>query len=232
MSLTISIIPARSGSKRIPGKNLRPLAGKPLIAWSIASSRKCPLIDRHCVSTESADIAAIASEWEAEVVMRPAELATDQAGTIDVCKHLVGQLEAQGLDIGTVVLLQPTSPFRQAAVIAEAIRAVQADKGDMALAVTQVKAGPDWMLEIQNGHLQFPFRNDFQHIRSQEQPTYYRPNGSLYVFQRDLLMQAERYAWGERVIPVTLKAPYNLDIDYENDFRIAEAIAHAEFQNW
>lgn len=232
MSLTISIIPARNGSKRVPGKNLRSLGGMPLVGWSIQTSMRCADIDRHVVSTDSEAIAKVALELGAEVIMRPAELATDTASTIDVCRHVVATLEEQGEQVSTILLLQPTSPFRRDEDLTQALKSVQEDAGDMALGVSQVKAGPDWFLADQAGYLTFPFRNDFQRIRSQEQPVYYRPNGALYVYQRQVLMQEGPYAWGQRVVPVVMRTPYDLDIDYENDFRTAEAIAHADFQNW
>lgn len=232
MSTTISIIPARGGSKRVPGKNLRELAGMPLIGWSIQSSQASRGIHHHIVSTDSEEIASVATSFGARVEMRPAELATDLAGTVEVCQYLVRSLESQGMEIDTVVLLQPTSPFRQTKDIEEAILAVRTGVADMALGVSPVKAGPEWQMAVEDGYLSFPFRNDFNRIRSQEQPVYFRPNGSLYVYQRDVLMGAGKYAWGEKVLPIQISSPYDLDIDYETDFRIAEAIAHADFQNW
>jgi len=232
MPLTISIIPARNGSKRVPGKNLRSLRGVPLVGWSIQSSLRCSIIDRHLVSTDSEDIAEVALSLGAEVIMRPAELATDTASTVEVCRHVVRTLEEQGESIATIVLLQPTSPFRKDEDLNKGLQAVKDNQGDMALGITQVKAGPDWYLAETDGHLNFPFRNDFQRIRSQDQPTYYRPNGSFYIYQRQVLMQDGPYAWGERVVPLAMKPPFDLDIDYEHDFRTAEAIAHADFQNW
>lgn len=232
MSKTISIIPARGGSKRIPGKNLKDLAGLPLIGWTIRTSLACRGIHHHIVSTDSEEIAEIARDQGAMVVMRPAELATDVAGTVEVCQYLVRELETQGVEIDTVVLLQPTSPFRKVKDIEEAILAVRTGIADMALGVSRVKAGPEWLMSIENGALTFPFRNDFNRIRTQDQPVYFRPNGSLYVYQRDVLMEAGKYAWGNHVHPVITESPYDIDIDHETDFRIAEAIANADFQNW
>ncbi len=164
--------------------------------------------------------------------MRPAELATDTASTIEVCQHLVSSLEAEGTEIASVVLLQPTSPFRRTSDIEEALMAILSGVGDMAIGVSRIKAGPEWQMSIENGFLSFPFRNDFKRVRSQEQPVYFRPNGSLYVYQRDVLMRAGRYAWGDRVLPVQVPPPYDLDIDHLTDFKIADAIANADFQNW
>ena len=232
MSKTISIIPARGGSKRIPGKNLRELAGLPLIGWSIRTSMQCRGIHHHIVSTDSEEIAATARELGAEVVMRPAELASDTAGTIEVCQHLIASLEKEGKEISNVVLLQPTSPFRKTESIEEALLALIGGVADMAIGVSRIKAGPEWQMSIEDGFLHFPFRNDFGRIRSQEQPVYFRPNGSLYVYQRDVLMSANKYAWGKRVLPIHTQPPYDLDIDHLTDFHIAEAIANADFQNW
>ena len=110
----IAVIPARGGSKSVPGKNIRPLAGKPLIAWSIEVARQVSEIDRIIVSTDDAQIASIGRLHGAEVYPRPPHLATDEALVIDALKHLLQTLEAEGESPEWVILLEPTCPLRTA----------------------------------------------------------------------------------------------------------------------
>lgn len=228
----ISIIPARGGSKRIPGKNLRLLGKHPLTAHSILHSRHSRHIDRCIVSTDDPAIADLAQAYGAEVQMRQAELATDTAGTIPVCQQVVSNLEAEGYHPDFIVLLQPTSPFRRTENTDACIEKLISTGADMVLSVKRVKAGPEWLMHIEADKLDFVSGNDFTHIRSQEQPAYFRPGGSLYIYTRDTLMNAPRFPWGQHVIPQVLEAPYDLDIDVEIDFRIAEALAHEYLQDW
>ncbi len=223
---TLAIVPARGGSKRIPRKNLRELAGHPLTAWSIRHAQACASIDRCIVSTDDAEIAALAQHYGAEVHDRSAELASDTANTIDVLRAIVREQTELGTRPDFVVLLQPTCPFRQPKALDAAIRRVQQEGADMLLSVSRVKAGPDWMMKMTDQGLDFAYGNDFSALRAQDQPALFRPNGSVYVYAHDCLMRPGKFPWGERVLPLVLKSPYDLDIDEEIDFQIAAAIAH------
>ena len=110
--MTLALIPARGGSKGVPGKNIREIYGRPLIAWTIMRAKEAERLDRIVVSTDSDEIAGIAAKYGAEVLMRPAELATDTASTQDVMAHALKTYPAD-----TLVLLQPTSPFRSRGLI-------------------------------------------------------------------------------------------------------------------
>jgi CMP-N,N'-diacetyllegionaminic acid synthase len=125
----VSIIPARGGSKGLPRKNIRPVGGKPLIAWSIEASHNCPLIDRTLLSTDDEEIAAIARQWRAEVpFIRPTELAVDDASTEGVLKHAVHWLEQEdGYPVDIVVFLQPTDIFRKQAWLSQVVQALLDD---------------------------------------------------------------------------------------------------------
>ena len=168
---TVAIIPARGGSKRLPGKNIRMLAGKPLIAWSIEASLACPLVDRTIVSTDDEAIAKVALEFGAELHDRPADLATDQAGTLPVLQDVVQGLETQP---DHVVLLQPTSPFRPKDCIAQGLQALKEQNGDALIGVSKCKTGPEWLMQAQNGQLVLPQANDFSRIRSQDQSPWFQ----------------------------------------------------------
>ncbi|MEA3494002.1 MAG: acylneuraminate cytidylyltransferase family protein, partial [Candidatus Margulisiibacteriota bacterium] len=123
--MILGIIPARGGSKGIPRKNIKMIAGKPLIVWTIEAAKRSKLMDRFVVSTEDPEIAKIAREHGAEVVIRPAELATDEATTISALQHVLSQIDAK-----TVVLLQPTSPVREKGLIDRCIERFNETKVD------------------------------------------------------------------------------------------------------
>jgi CMP-N-acetylneuraminic acid synthetase len=125
----VSIIPARGGSKGIPGKNIQQLGGKPLVAWSIEASRNCPLIDRTIVSTDDEKIAQVSREWGAEVpFLRPAELGADDATTESVLQHAVIWLEHQdNYQVDIVVFLQPTDIFRKQRWLSDVVQALLDD---------------------------------------------------------------------------------------------------------
>ncbi len=122
--MVVAIIPARGGSKGLPGKNIRMLAGKPLLAYSIEAAKRCPLIDRVIVSTDDEEIAAVARQHGAEVpFLRPAELATDEATTESVLRHALLWLEEkEKISVEIVVFLQPTDIFRKSWMLEEVVR--------------------------------------------------------------------------------------------------------------
>jgi len=222
----VAVVPARGGSKRVPRKNLRLLGGLPLVAWSIRHAQALDAVHRCIVSTDDADIARVARDEGAEVHDRSAALASDTANTIDLLQQLQRDFEAAGQPADYFILLQPTCPFRDVDQLAEDLQRLVEARADMLLSVSRVKAGPAWMMTLENEQLQFAFDNDFAALRTQDQPALYRPNGSLYIFSADCLRAAERFPWGERVLSQVLEPPYNLDIDEEIDFQIAETFAH------
>jgi N-acylneuraminate cytidylyltransferase len=123
--MRLAVIPARGGSKGLPGKNIRGLAGRPLLAWSIAAAESSDLVDRTLVSTDSPEIADVARSYGAEVIERPAEFATDEATTIAVLGHVARSVP----EAGTFVVLQPTSPLRDLGLIDDCVR--QFESGDL-----------------------------------------------------------------------------------------------------
>ncbi len=125
----VAVIPARGGSKGIPHKNIQPVGGRPLIAWSIEAARNCPLIDRVVLSTDDEEIARVAREWGAETpFLRPAELAGDAASTESALQHAVEWLdENEGYDTDIVVFLQPTDIFRRQRWLTECVQALMDD---------------------------------------------------------------------------------------------------------
>jgi len=132
----LAIIPARGGSKGLPGKNIRPICGKPLIAWSVATALESPSVGRVVVSTDDEDIARCAREAGAEVpFLRPAHLAEDTTPTEPVLRHVVDELRETGDHVDNVILLQPTSPCRRKGVLEKAIRQFEVAQADSLLSV-------------------------------------------------------------------------------------------------
>lgn len=219
---TIATICARGGSKGLPGKNIRPFAGKPLIVHTIAQALACPDVDGVYVSTDDPRIAEVAREAGATVpFLRPAELATDAAGKLPVIEHLVCFLEAQGRAVRRIVDLQPTSPLREAADISAAL-AVRADAG-LVVSVTPardnpyfnlVEAQPDGCVTLSKGAGQG---------RRQDAPDVYALNGSIYVWQRAALAHAAQHGlWSVRVAPYVMPRWKSVDIDDLEDFEYAQ----------
>jgi N-acylneuraminate cytidylyltransferase len=197
--LILALIPARGGSKGIPRKNLRPLAGKPLIVWSIEAAKRSKRVDRVAVSTEDEEIARVAADAGAEVIRRPHELATDDASTLAVLQHATAvEPEAE-----TIVLLQPTSPVRNEGLIDECVERFQQTGADSLATGFVCKY-------VEYG------KND---LRRQDLEGFFYDDGNVYVMRADLVRQGDRY--GTRIERVLIDKEQNIDIDDEFDFWIA-----------
>jgi len=135
--MNIAIIPARGGSKRIPRKNIKLFAGKPIIAYSILAAKYSGLFERIIVSTDDKEIASIAKEWGAEVpFMRPAELSGDYTGTMEVIQHSINQLESTGNQMEYVCCIYATAPFMTASALCNAYNQLQTTQSDYVFTVT------------------------------------------------------------------------------------------------
>jgi CMP-N-acetylneuraminic acid synthetase len=218
----LAIIPARGGSKRIPKKNIKKLAGKPLICYSIESAIGSSHINRIVVSTDDESIARISKRQGVEVIMRPEHLAQDKTLIVPVLQHAVKVLEGQGYFPEFVVLLQPTSPLRSSKEIDYAINKLISEGGDSAETFCEVKEHPASMFRIVTG-VAVPFDRANLRKRSQDLPLLFRETGAVYVVKRDLLMK-KGSLYGKRHIPVIVSRERSVDIDEEIDFSIAELI--------
>ncbi|MBI4915362.1 MAG: acylneuraminate cytidylyltransferase family protein [Acidobacteria bacterium] len=181
----LAIVPARGGSKGIPGKNLLALAGKPLIAYTIDQALATPTVTRLVVSTDSGTIADVALAHGAEVVRRPAPLAGDEAPSESALLHVLDELRAgEGYEPDLVVFLQATSPLRTAADIQQAIATLKREKAD-----SLFSAGPSHGFLWRNGPAgPVPLNYDPQaRPRRQEAPEDLVENGSIYVFRPSVL---------------------------------------------
>jgi CMP-N,N'-diacetyllegionaminic acid synthase len=220
----IAIITARGGSKGLPRKNVLPFCGKPLIAHTIEAAQNSSAIDRIIVSTDDAEIAAVAREFGAEVpFMRPAELASDTASSRDVILHALLFLEAEGWPVDAFCLLQPTSPLRTAADIDAAFKIFREKTADSVLSITPYDHPVQWAVEMQDNGTLRP-REKTNAERRQELVEYYRPNGAVYMFRTNFFKDSMGY-FGPNSYGCIMPPERSVDIDTRLDFVVAEAIA-------
>jgi len=214
----IAIIPARGGSKRIPRKNIKLLAGKPLIAYSIEAALQAKRIGHVFVSTEDPEIAKVAKEYGANVIDRPPALAEDATPTMPVLEHAIVEIEKLGHEIGAIVLLQPTSPLREAEDIDEAIEKYSNSECDSLLSVCEKRRF--YWTQDEDG--QFKKHYD-ERVRSQDMDPWYEEDGAIYVSTKDIIKNHTDWVGG-RIEKVILDEKISIDIDTEFDFWLAERL--------
>jgi len=227
----VALIPARAGSERVPGKNVRPLAGYPLLAYSIAAARESGLFERVVVSTDSEEIASIATRYGAEVpALRPAEMATATSPDIEWVRHMLGVLRERGREYEIFALLRATSPFRGAATIRRAwdlfIRQDPPADSIRAVELCREHPGKMWVLD---GNLMRPLLKQVTgevptHSRQYKSlPEVYVQNSSIEIAWTRITGDGE--IAGERVMPFFTDPEEGFTIDYEDDWAHAERLA-------
>ncbi|PKL58790.1 MAG: acylneuraminate cytidylyltransferase [Methanomicrobiales archaeon HGW-Methanomicrobiales-2] len=219
----IAIIPARGGSKGIPQKNIKNLWGKPLIAYTIEEALKSEYLDHVFVSTEDPDIAEISTEYGAQVIDRPSDLAEDASKTIDVILHAAEYLENAGIHPCVVVLLQPTSPLRNTEDINAAIRLFLDGECESVVSVCEPDHSPFWCFTLSGRYLQPLFDEKYDKIRRQDLPKVVMPNGAIYISSPESIRKYEGF-YNEHVIPYHMPPERSVDIDTPLDFAIADVL--------
>jgi CMP-N,N'-diacetyllegionaminic acid synthase len=228
----LALITARAGSKRLPGKNIRLLGNKPLIAWSIDVVRNIPEICDILVSTDDKNIASVCKDAGAYVPwLRPDELATDTASSVDVALHALNWYEAKKGLVDGLLLLQPTSPFRTKENIQRGIELFINHNFQSIIGVSPTSDHPMWTLKIQDDFL-VPFMQEHGiGIRSQDLPPSYVMNGYFYLIAPKEL-RAQHSFIGPKTLPLLIESPQEaLDIDTEWDYKIAEFIVENLYEN-
>lgn len=227
----IAIIPARGRSKSIPRKNIRLLGGKPLIVHTIEIALKCQLLDRVIVSTDDQEIAAISKKYGAEVpFLRPKELALDTTPILPVLQHAISFLEQnEKANIDIVVLLQPTSPFREVSDIEDCIKRLRNEKAESVVTVCEVEHNPYFvMMKFENDNL-VPFLKTKKLItRRQDAPKVYRLNGAVYAIRRNVLMNKGKI-FTNKTKAIIMPQLRSIDLDRELDFEFAEFLIEAGY---
>jgi CMP-N,N'-diacetyllegionaminic acid synthase len=219
------VIPARGGSKGLPGKNLRKIGALSLIGHAIASARESEVLTRVVVSTDSPEIAEEARRHGGEVpFMRPADLASDQAGMLPVLQHAVRWLESSGgVHPNLIVTLQPTSPFRTGVEIDATIRKVIETGSDSAQTLVEASYHPYFMKTLDGDRTIALFPDGHKYVRRQDAPPVYQPSGAVYVTRYSTLM-AQGHILGEDNRGVVMGFEASVNIDTEWDFLLAELL--------
>lgn len=219
------VIPARGGSKGIPGKNIKLLGGKPLIGYSIDVARTLVPDEHICVTTDSDDIIQVVEDYGLHVPFkRPAELATDTCGSNEVIQHAVRYYQNNGFAPAVVLLLQPTSPFRRAEHLVEAVDLYE-NSLDMVVSVKEAASNPYYNCfeEDKNGFLQVSKTTEKPIERRQDAPKAWEYNGSIYVINPKALMEKGMGAF-VKVRKYEMDALYSVDLDTMFDWKIAELV--------
>lgn len=208
----------------MPGKNILPLCGKPLIAWSIEAGQGSRYLDKVMVTTDSEQVAGIAKSYGAEVpFLRPAELATDEATGFDVVKHAIDHYSKLGQEYDYVVLLQPTSPLRDSSDIDRAIEYLSEKRADAVVSVCVAEHNPSWCNTLPADRSMEGFLGaEVKNKRSQELKQYYRINGAVYICDIKKLMREKTFYLEKNIYAYTMDAERSVDIDTGYDLALAE----------
>ncbi len=223
----LAVIPARGGSKRLPGKNIRPLAGLPLIAWTIRTAVAARVFDEVLVSTDDTEIAEIAIRYGASVPwLRPRDLSTDTATSVDVVLHALSAYESERRSFESLMLLQPTSPFRSVETIRRAVELHEQAGNPQVISVCPAKTHPAWCFLVDSeGRMSGYAGEDMRPVRSQDLPPVYQLNGSIYLTTaHDLRKERSFFSSRTRALLVT-QPEESIDIDDAWDWQLAECIA-------
>ena len=217
---TLAVIPARGGSKGVAKKNIKPLAGKPLIAWAIESALRSELLDAVVISTEDEEIAAVARDWGASVpFLRPSALARDDTPGIEPIMHALGQLP----DFDAVLVLQPTSPLRTTEDIDACIELAQKLRAPSAVSVTKPEKHPLWMYRIDADLCLHALIDAPAVSRRQDLPAVYALNGALYYARTEWLHRHRTLVSAETVAYV-MPPERSIDLDTLLHWEFAELL--------
>ncbi len=223
----LALIPARGGSKRVIGKNLRTLGGKPLIVWTIESVSSIPEICETVVSTDDSAIAEIAIKAGATVLgLRPDFLSSDEASTMDVARYELSKYQENHKEVDGLLILQPTSPFRTREIISHGIEIFRSSNFETVVGVSPVRDHPSWVFVQEDEHLMRYSKATTKSSRWQDLESAFVLNGSFYLATPDFINGSNSFTV-DGVLPLLVNSEKeSWDIDTEFDFRIAEYLAN------
>jgi CMP-N,N'-diacetyllegionaminic acid synthase len=217
----LAIIPARGGSKGLPGKNIIDFCGRPLIAWTIEAAKNSRYVDRLILSTDDPGIAEVCRQHDCEVpYMRPQNLATDSASSLEVVIHAIQNLP----DYDIILLLQPTSPLRTSTHIDEALAVFVDKKAENCISVTRVSENPHWMFKLDEGLRLRKFVEARSLVqRRQDLEPLYIPNGAIYIIKSELVEKSQSLIL-DNAVAYEMDSETSVDIDTEIDLQVAKIL--------
>lgn len=221
----LAVIPARGGSKGLPGKNIRELGGKPLIAWSIEAGRQSRYVDQLVVSTDSKEIAQVAELWGGNVpFLRPADLATDGAKGVDAILHAIHWHQERGEFFDLVLVLQPTSPLRTARDIDRAVELLFEKSASAIVSVCPTDHHPWWANTLpEDGSMKDFLRPELKNTNRQALPEFCRLNGAIYLAEIPFLEKTNSFIT-EGTFAYVMATEASVDIDTIFDLHLAEIL--------
>ncbi len=223
----LGLIPARGGSKGVPRKNIRLLAGKPLLQYTAEAALAATRLSRVLLSTDNPEIAEVGIKCGLDVpFLRPAELAQDTTPTLPVIQHALRWLMERDDNFDAVCLMQPTSPLRTAALIDSCIQLFEQYQADCVVTMLAVpeKYNPHWVyLSDEQGFLHLSTGERDPISRRQDLPPAYHREGSVYVSRSSVILQ-NNSLYGEKIIGYLVKSPLSVNIDTLEDWALAETL--------
>jgi len=219
----LAVIPARGGSKGLPGKNVKKLAGKPLIAYTIEAALSSKEVTQIVISTDDEEIANVCSKYDVEIpFMRPEVLASDNALIVDTYTYTVDRInKEQNKNYQNMIALLPTCPLRNGNDIDSAVKIFKEKEADSVISYYEAPHPVQWYRYIDNnGVLRSVFQESDRLANRQEENITYLPNGAIYVFKMNLLRENKYYS--DKSYPYLMPSSRSIDIDTLNDFKMAE----------
>jgi len=221
----LAVIPARAGSKRLPGKNYRVINGKPLIAWTIESAMAANIDLDIVVTTDDINVKRVAEQYSKDVTLidRPLALASDSASSMDVLFHAIEIAKEKNKRYDGVILLQPTSPLRTKEDIEGAFCLFEEKKATSVVSVTECEHSPLWSNTLNNDKSMSSFiRDDIIGTRSQDLPSYFRLNGAIYIAKMSTIETDKSFFNLPDSYAYVMESSHSVDIDEKLDFEFAE----------
>lgn len=226
----LGLIPARGGSKGVPGKNIKPFAGRTLVERAYESAARSGVVDRVILSTDDSEIAEIGCRAGIEVpFMRPAELAGDSAPMIDVAVHALKRLAEDGYSPDALLLLQPTSPLRKPEHIVRAVRMLEGHDSVCSVIAVPRELCPHYLMRInESGYLDYFMPDGGSYTRRQDVPPAYKRDGAIFLTLADIILR-QRTFYGNKCVPLVLESAEYLPVDTPEEWEASErAVASAE----
>jgi|TARA_Y100000310_G_scaffold343730_1_gene452751 CMP-N-acetylneuraminic acid synthetase len=233
--MILCVIPARGGSKGLPGKNIRPILGKPLIGYTIEAAQNEKILNRIVVSTEDPDIAKVSKSFGVQVIDRPLEMATDKANIDGALQHSVRTIEDEGEIVDIVVWLKANVPIRKEGVIGKVVEKLIDSEADSVITIKKAESPVEMACKLDGENL-VPYTGDAPTFPGrQDYPEAYFHSGAIYAIKRSALMRdkiqgdsADYFLGDKKQGYLVSEYPYNIEIDDEKDAIISELFLQEE----